>query len=166
VLYANATATERRRLHACLAAALDDPEERAGHLALSAEAPDPAVATELEEAAQRARARGAPDAAATLWEQARRFTPGELAAEACRRGIEAAECHFEAGETERARTLLEEIVATAPRGRDRARALTLLAWVRTLREGFHVSAELFEAALAEAGDDPRLQIETERGLAW
>ena len=166
VLYANATAAERRRLHARLATVLDDPEERAGHLALAAEGPDAAVAAELDEAAQRARARGAPDAAATLWEQARRFTPGELVAEAHRRGIEAAECHFEAGETERARTLLEEIVAASPRGRDRARALTRLAWVRLFREGFHVGAELFEAALAEVGDDLRLRIETERGLAW
>jgi ATP/maltotriose-dependent transcriptional regulator MalT len=166
VLYENAAAAERRRLHARLAAVLDDPEERAGHLALATQGPDVAVAAELDEAAQRARARGAPDAAATLWEQARRFTPGELAAEARRRGIEAAECHFEAGETERARTLLEKIVATAPRGRDRARALTLFAWVGTLREGFHVGAELFEAALAEVGDDLRLQIDTERGLAW
>ena len=165
VLYANAAAGERRRLHARLAAALDDPEERAGHLALSAQGPDAAVAAELDEAAQRAKGRGAPDAGATLWEQARRFTPGALAAEACQRGIEAAECHFEAGETERARTLLEEIVAASPRGHARARALTRLAWVRTFREGFH-DAELFEAALAEVGDDLRLQIETERGLAW
>ena len=118
VLYANATAAERRRLHARLATVLDDPEERAGHLALAAERPDATVAAELDEAAQRARARGAPDAAATLWEQARRFTPGAHAVDACRRGIEAAECHFEAGETERARTLLEEIVAASPRGRD------------------------------------------------
>jgi DNA-binding CsgD family transcriptional regulator len=166
VLYANATAAERRRLHARLATVLDDPEERAGHLALAAEGPDAAVAAELDEAAQRARARGAPDAAATLWEQARRFTPGELAAEAGRRGIEAAECHVEAGETERARTLLEQIVAASPSGRVRARALNRLAWVRTFIEGHHVGAELFEAALAEVGDDLRLRIETERGLAW
>jgi tetratricopeptide (TPR) repeat protein len=166
VLYANATAAERRRLHARLASVLDDPEERAGHLALSAQGPDAAVAAELDEAAQRARARGAPDAAATLWEQARRFTPGDLAVEAHRRGIEAAECHFEAGETDRARTLLEEIVAAAPHGPVRARALNRLAWVRAFREGFHVGTELFEAALTEVGDDLRLQIDTERGLAW
>ena len=66
VLYANATATERRRLHARLATVLDDPEERAGHLALSVQGTDAAVAAELAEAAQSARARGAPDAAATL----------------------------------------------------------------------------------------------------
>src|SRR5262245_32853241 len=166
VLYAGATGAERRRLHARLATVLDDPEERAGHLALSAAGPDAQLAAELDEAAGRARSRGAPDAAATLWEQARRFTPSNLAVEARRRGIEAAECHFAAGETERARTLLEEIVDASPPGSDRARALNRLAWVRTFREGFSVGAELFEAALAEVGDDLRLRIETERGLAW
>ena len=166
VLYAGTTGAERRKLHARLATVLDDPEERAGHLALSAAGPDAQLAAELDEAAGRARSRGAPDAAATLWEQARRFTPSNCAGEARQRGIEAAECHFEAGETERARTLLEEVVAEAPPGRERAQALTRLAWARTLGEGFHVSAELFEAALAEVGDDLRLQIETERGLAW
>jgi DNA-binding CsgD family transcriptional regulator len=165
-LYAGATGAERRELHARLATVLDDPEERAGHLALSATGPDEKLAAELDEAAGRARSRGAPDAAATLWEQARRFTPGNVAGEAGRRGIEAAECLFEAGETERARALLEEIVAASPPGRDRARALNRLAWVRAFREGYHVGAELFEAALAEVGDDVRLQIETERGLAW
>ena len=166
VLYAGTTGAERRLLHARLATVHDDPEERAGHLALSAAGPDAQLAAELDEAAGRARSRGAPDAAATLWEQARRFTPGNLAGEARRRGIEAAESHFEAGETERARTLLEEIVAASPPGSDRARALNRLAWVRAFREGYYVGAELFEAALAEVGDDLRLQIETERGLAW
>jgi DNA-binding CsgD family transcriptional regulator len=166
VLYENAAAAKRRRLHARLASILHDPEERAGHLALSAVEPDAVVAGELGEAAQRARARGAPDAAATLWLEARRFTPGEHPAEARRRGIEAAECHFEAGETERAGTLLEEIVAVSPPGHERARALNRLAWVRAFTESFYVSTELFEAALAEVGDDLRLRIETERGLAW
>jgi DNA-binding CsgD family transcriptional regulator len=166
VLYAGATGAERRELHARLATVLEDPEERAGHLALSAAGPDAKLAAELDEAAGRARSRGAPDAAAALWEHARRFTPSNVAGEAGRRGIEAAECLFEAGETERARALLEEIVAASPPGSDRARALNRLAWVRAFREGYHVGAELFEAALAEVGDDVRLQIETERGLAW
>lgn len=166
VVYADATPTQRRELHARVAAVLEDPEERAGHLALAARGPDAAVAAALEEAARRARGRGAPDTAAKLWEQARRLTPVGLAEEARRRAIEEAECHFEAGETERARVLLEEVLAASPPGPERAHALTRLAWVRALKEGFHVGAELFAAALAEAADDLTLRIEIERGLAW
>jgi DNA-binding CsgD family transcriptional regulator len=166
VLYAGTAATERRELHARVASVLIDPEERAGHRALATAGPDAAVAAELDEAAERARARGAPGTAATIWIEARRFTPADLAADARRRGIEAAECHFEAGETEHARTLLEEIVAATPPGSDRARALNRLAWVRAFTEGYFVGAELFEAALAEVGDDLRLRVETEHGLAW
>ena len=82
-----------------------------------------------------------------------------------RRGIEAAECHFEAGETD-ARDAARGDRRRLPARKRPCPALNRLAWVRALREGFHVGAELFEAALAEVGDDLRLQIETERGLAW
>jgi len=87
-------------------------------------------------------------------------------ADAWRRAIEAADCHLEAGDTDRAGLLLEEVVARVPAGRDRAVALTRLAWVTSLRQGFHVSADLFRDALAEIGDDPAARIEIERGLAW
>ena len=59
-------------LHRRLAEVVEDPEERAGHLALGAEGPDAAVAAELEEAAGAVRHRGASSAAAELCEQARR----------------------------------------------------------------------------------------------
>jgi predicted ATPase len=66
---------QRRALHAGLAILVPDAEERARHLALSASGPDPAVAAALDEAARRARSRGAPAAAAELAEQALRLTP-------------------------------------------------------------------------------------------
>ena len=57
---------ERRVLHAGWPPCSSDPEERARHLALAADEPDEAVASALTEAARRAAARGAPDAAADL----------------------------------------------------------------------------------------------------
>ncbi|MFL5966394.1 MAG: ATP-binding protein [Gaiellaceae bacterium] len=165
VVYAQTPPARRRELHARLAEVVDDPDEQALHLALAASGPDARVAATVEGAARRARARGAPQAAAELWDRARTLTlPDD--ADAWRRAIEAAECHLEAGDTDRARLLLEEVVARVPEGRERAFALTRLAWVTSFRHGFHDSADLFRAALAEVGDDPAARIEIERGLAW
>ena len=80
--------------------------------------------------------------------------------------VEAAERRFDAGEIDRARELLEEVVAEAPPGRERAQALTRLGWVCAHAEGFHAAEEVFGAALAEHGDDIALRIEIEGGLAW
>ena len=165
VVYAEAPPSARRALHARLAEIVDDPDERARHLALAATDPDPQVATALEEAARRARARGAAQSAAEFWERARRLTPAADPA-GWRRAAEAAECHFEAGDTDRARVLLEDVVARLPPGHDRATARTRLAWIRVSGEGFRIGADLFRAALAEVGDDLASRIEIERGLAW
>jgi AAA ATPase domain len=123
VLLAQLSPARKRELHAGLAAVLDDPEERGRHLALAVEHPDAGVASALDEAASRAQARGAPDAAAVLLEQARRLTPADAGDDARRRGIAAAERHFDVGDTERARALLEELAAESPPGRERAHVL-------------------------------------------
>jgi DNA-binding CsgD family transcriptional regulator len=166
VAYQLLSPADRRALHARLAAVLDEPEERARHLALAAGEPDAAVAVALDEAARRAAARGAPDAAADLLEQARRLTPAGDGDERRRRGIEAAERHFEAGEVGHARTLLEEVVEESPHGERRARALVRLGWVCAHEEGFSAGADVFFAALAEPTDDVRLRIEVLEGLGW
>ena len=166
VAYQLLSAPERCALHAQLADILDDPEERARHLALAATKADEAVATALDEAARRAAARGAPDAAADLLEQARRLTPAGDDDERRRRGIEAAERHFEAGEVGHARALLEEIVGESPHGERRARALVRLGWVCAHEEGFSAGADVFFAALSEPADDVRLRIEIFAGLGW
>ena len=165
VVYAQSPTARRRELHARLAEIVDDPDEQALHLALAASGPDARVAATVEDAARRARARGAPQAAAELWDRARMLTPPDDA-DAWRRAIEAGECHLEAGDTDRARLLLEEVVARLPPGRERAFALTRLAWLRAFGHGFHGCADLFRDALAEIGDDPATRIEIERGLAW
>jgi DNA-binding CsgD family transcriptional regulator len=166
VAYAQLSAARKRELHARLATILDDPEERGRHLALAADHADAQVASALDEAARRAGARGAPDAAAEFWEQARLLSPADAWQQARRRGIEAAERHFEAGDGERARALLEEIVAESAAGHDRAHALARLGWVRGHQEGFRAGADVFRAALAEQADDVALRIQIEEGLAW
>jgi DNA-binding CsgD family transcriptional regulator len=166
ITYAQIPPDRRRALHARLAEILEDPEERGRHLALATERADAAVAAALDEAARRARARGAPASAAELWEQARRLTPDDAGRDARRRGIEAAERRFDAGEIDRARTLLEEIVAEAPPGPERSQALTQLAWICAHTEGFAAAEEIFQAALAEHADDAASRIEIEEGLAW
>jgi DNA-binding CsgD family transcriptional regulator len=166
ILYSDASPEQRRELHARLAAVLTDPEDRARHLALSVDAPDANVASALDDAARRARDRGAPDAAAELSEQGRRLTPSDRVIDYRRRTLEAAECHFEAGDTKRARGLLEEVVADSPPGPLRAEALTRLAWVAGHDDAWPATAELLGRALAEAGDDPEALAEIEGGLAW
>jgi DNA-binding CsgD family transcriptional regulator len=166
IAYAQLAPAVRRDLHARLAEALDDPEERGRHLALATARPDASVASALDEAARRARARGAADSAAELWEQARRLTPAEDGELSRRRGIEAAERYFEAGDAERSRLLLRTIVSEAPPGRQRALALARLGWVTAHTEGFPAGADVFREALDEPGNDAAVRIEIEEGLAW
>ena len=85
VVYADADAAERRALHALIAEVVEEPEERARHLALATDAPDEDVAASLDEAARSVRARGAPGEAAELYEEARRLTPPLQTNDAARR---------------------------------------------------------------------------------
>jgi tetratricopeptide (TPR) repeat protein len=167
VLYADASDDERRRVHAALADAVVDVEERAAHLARAAHGPDVAVAATLEEAAGAARARGAPETAAELAEQASRLTPADRAEDAARRRVDAAEHHVQAGDQARARVLLERAVATLEPGRVRARGLLALSLVQrqeaSLREESYATAE---QALREVGDDDRLRADIERQLSY
>ena len=148
---------ERRDVHAALATRVRDPEERARHLALAAVGPDAAVASALDEAAALARARGAPGEAAELLEQARRLTPSDSAAEGLRRAVGAANHHFEAGDARHARSLLDEAIPQLPAGVERARALIVLARVRSYDDDIRVAVELLEAAVAEAEAEPLVQ---------
>ena len=146
----------RRDIHARLAGLVRDLEERARHLALAAEGPDAEVAAVLDEAARLARARGAPSAAAEFLEEARALTPPGLESEARRRAVEAAGHYFAAGETRRARALLEEVAAALPPGPERARALLILARLRSYDDDIRAAVELFETAITEADGDPAI----------
>ena len=74
ICYERAPVWKRRAVHRALAAVVTDLEERARHLALAAEGPDVAVASELDRAAEQAAGRGATAAAADLCELAAGLT--------------------------------------------------------------------------------------------
>jgi DNA-binding CsgD family transcriptional regulator len=161
--YASAPAAKRRELHRVLADVLEDTEERARHLALGAEAPDIQIARALEQAADLATARGAPESAALLLEDAARLTPIDATEARWSRTIAAAERHQAGGNAARARELLEALMPELPKGPIRARALLQLAPTRT-DDGAVIEAML-EQALAEAGDHHRLRAEIETWLS-
>jgi DNA-binding CsgD family transcriptional regulator len=165
-IYAEASPSQRRRLHGRLAELVTDGEERARHLALAADGPDLGVAAALDEAAINAHLRGAPGAAAALCEQACALTPADRPGELRRRTMEAASYHLLAGDTSRARALLEEAVSSVAPGRERARLLQRLGQVHYYEDSWATAEELLTQALAEAGDNPLLRCEIEQGLAF
>ena len=167
VVYSQASEAELRRLHQRLAGLVVDPEERARHLGLSAEGPDEAVAAAIDGAATRAAGRGAPDAAAALLEQATRLTPPAAIGDVRRRKLDTADQHVAAGDTARARVLLEQVLATSDAGIiTRARVLHRLSRVRGMEGGLSEGPPLLRQALAEAGGDLPLRVAIERDLVF
>ena len=164
-VYATALPWERRAVHRRLADAVPDLEERARHLALGADGPDPDVASALERAARRAHARGALRAAAELAVQAWRLTPSDRPEDRHRRAIQAVSFAFETGESSRASSLLEETLGAAPAGPARAQALYWFATLQEYEGDRRRAVELFNAALLESGDDIALRSQLEAGLA-
>jgi AAA ATPase domain len=166
VVYSQASGAALRRLHQRLAGLVVDSEERARHLGLGAEGPDETVAAAIDAAAIRAARRGAPDAAAALLEQASRLTPPAAPGDVRRRKLDAADQHVAAGDTARARVLLEQVLATSDAGTIRARVLHRLSWVRGAEGGFSEGPPLLRQALAEVGDDLALRVAIERDMVF
>ena len=118
--YAAVPPAARRALHARLAAASDDLEERARHLALSIFEPDAEVARLLDGAAAQARSRGAPDAAAALARHALRVTPPDDVVGCEERALAVATYLTDAGQMASADALLDELLAGPISGTRRA----------------------------------------------
>jgi DNA-binding CsgD family transcriptional regulator len=154
VLYQGLSAGARRRVHARATELVDDPIERAGHLARASAHPDATIANLVEDAATLSSQRGAAVTAAELGEHAIRLTPPEDIAEVVRRTILAASAHIAAGEGSRARTMALELIERAPRGLLRAEALLLLSEVEDLGRVLQV----LEQALDEAHGHPALEV--------
>jgi DNA-binding CsgD family transcriptional regulator len=105
-------------------------------------------------------------AAAELAAKALELTPPREAPGRAERTLRAAQYHFEAGESQRARELLGRLIGAAPAGHLRARASARLARMSNWIAGPGIAAERYRQALADVGDDHALRAEIEEGLAW
>jgi DNA-binding CsgD family transcriptional regulator len=151
-IYQSASSAERRAMHRRLADALEDSEERARQLALAADGPDEEAAAVVHAAAAQAVARAAPAAAAELCELALGLTEAGSEAEPARIVDAATYLHL-AGETERARTVLESVDFWDGWPSElHVRALHLLGEVLEYTQGPAALAEFGRRILAESAD--------------
>jgi DNA-binding CsgD family transcriptional regulator len=164
ICYEEAPPWRRRKVHAQLAQAVTDREERARHLALATERADASVAAELDEAAPHALARGAPAAAAELYEIAALLTsPSDPPARRARR-LAAAEAYRLAGDRDRAAVILDELLAETPPGPQHADVLFALA--QTRQADLPTIVRWCESALGEAHTDHRRTAEILAFMSW
>jgi DNA-binding CsgD family transcriptional regulator len=150
ICYEQAPIWKRQAVHRRLADVVTDAEERGRHLALAAEGPDAAVASELDAAAEQAAARGAPAAAGELSERAADLTPTDPAL-ARRRRVQAARFYALAGYRDQSTTLLDELLEHVPPSVERADVLT--ARISTLSGDTSELLAMCDEALVLAADD-------------
>ena len=158
-IYGSLTAGGRRHLHRDLAAIVDDPEERARHLARSITAADDAAASAIEEGAALATRRGAPESAAELYEAACRLTPAGQPEDLARRMLGGADARSVAGDLGGARALATRALESGQTGSLRARALLLLGSLASYTDTIDARLGYQERALTEAGDDLELRVD-------
>jgi DNA-binding CsgD family transcriptional regulator len=139
----------RSAVHTHLANASSDIEERARHLALATREPDANVASLLDEAAARARARGAHDAAAELAQQSVRLTPLSDVEARENRMLATAEFLLEFDGAASAR-VLDELLGSGVAGPRRVHALLLRYQTESDAEP---AGRLVREALDHAGSD-------------
>jgi DNA-binding CsgD family transcriptional regulator len=160
-VYGSATSAHRRAMHRRLAELIEEPELKARHLALAATTGDQLTLDALDTAAELARVRGAPIAAAELLEFAMR-----LGGDTPDRQIRAAVHHYNAGDAVRARALLNHIIERPAPKSLRAAALRLLGLWSLLDGSSRYAAELLDEALNDAGDDLALRVQILVPLAY
>lgn len=140
-IYDSAPPARRREFHRRLAGLNTQPELRARHLAMSATVADHATLAALDAAADSARSRGAPAAAAEFMESAIRLGGGKVS-----RRIRAAEHHYAAGDMTRAAILIDSVLDELTPGVLRALALNLRAGVLIFDDDYAGAVTLLEQA--------------------
>jgi DNA-binding CsgD family transcriptional regulator len=151
-VYASIGHERRRRVHARLVAAVDEPEEQARHLALAATPPDEETAKRVHGAAKNVAARGAHAAAAELVEQAIHL--GDPASDATdERLADFGEYLFQSGNSVRARDMFRQVKSwpTLPKDRQIEGLWTMIDTVYWTTGG-HDSAALGEELLQVVDD--------------
>ncbi len=167
MVYADAAPAARLTAHATLATVVDDPVERARHLALARPHPDEGLADTLADAAVVARRRGAPHIAADLARQAADRTPdGHRAA---RRRLEAARHAYAAGLLTDAQQLAGAALRGADGSDEACRATRVgarLLLVDLAGQDRSRVSPLLEAAFCDAEDVPELAARVRLYRAW
>ncbi|MGP4097859.1 AAA family ATPase [Nonomuraea sp. KM90] len=161
VAQATLTGPALRKLHRRLAAATEDPDEAAGHLAAGAEEPDEELAATVHAAAERMFFSGAPTRAGGLAGAAVSLTPDQRGAPAWRRKLFWLDCLVVAAEWNEAQSLAGSWLADVPvelRGEFMARAAKLEADVEE-------SVRLFTIAADDFRDRPGRAAEVNSDLA-
>jgi DNA-binding CsgD family transcriptional regulator len=160
--YWGAAAHDRRRVHRALAEATDPklaPDRRAWHRAAASPGPDEDVATELERAAQRARARGGSAAAAAFLTRATELTTEPTAR--TRRALDAAMASLQAGAVDTVHLLLTTAEEGPVDELQRARSDLVRAQLAFVsRRGKEAAPLLLSAARRLEPLDPELARET------
>jgi DNA-binding CsgD family transcriptional regulator len=160
-VYTEAKPGQRRKMHGRLGQIVNQPELRARHLALSATSLDALSLEALDTAAESARSRGAPAAAAELLDLALR-----LGGDTPQRRMRSAAYHFDAGDSKRATTLLRETIERLTPGMLRAEALSQLAVMRLFDNSSPEAADLLQQALAETEDNLTLRVQALLPLSY
>ncbi|MGW2444533.1 AAA family ATPase [Streptomyces sp. NPDC001675] len=156
MVYAAASATERRRAHAALAECCDavqDPDRHAWHQGQAAAGFDEKAASRLEDAARRAARSAGMAVAGGLWELAAALTADRRVRAS--RLLSAAQAKRETGAFQEALTILAALLHEPMPDPDRARVVATHArTVYAIQRNDEAVDWLLEAARQVAGQDP------------
>lgn len=160
-VYNDTTPARRRAMHRALAAIEGLPELKARHLALASTTADDTTLAVLDAAAETARARGAPAAAAELVDLAIR-----LGGDKPYRRIRGSEHHLRAGSTAEAVAILEPVLTDLEPGPLRLTAVLVRAVIHFYEDSFGQASELIAGSLDQAGGVPILTVQALLYLAY